>query len=182
LRVGEGECRFISQGPMGPRTERADVVERKALEVLRRFGLGEPPVALEDICRAEGLAVCSRPFDYVAGLFVNDDVFPVIVVNSRQPSTRQRFTVAHELGHYYLRHKRSSFAEPGGASRQERDAERFAANLLMPAAWVRRYWTTYGDNAENRVSIIAALFDVSRAALRVRLKELSLDGPAGKAR
>jgi Zn-dependent peptidase ImmA (M78 family) len=167
---------------MGQRTKRADTVERKALEVLKRFGLAEPPVALEDICRAEGLAVCARPFDYVAGLFVNDDVFPVIVVNSRQPSARQRFTVAHELGHYYLRHRRGSFAEPGGASRQERDAERFAANLLMPAAWVLHYWTAYAANRENRVSILAALFEVSQAALRVRLKELSLDGPVGKVR
>jgi len=157
-------------------------VERTAREVLRRFGLGEPPVALDDICRAEGLALCARPFDYVSGLFVHDDVFPVIVVNSRQPSTRQRFTVAHELGHYYLGHERSSFAEPGGSSRQERDAERFAARLLMPAAWVRRYWKTYGANPENRVAILAALFEVSRAALRVRLKELGLDDPAGKTR
>jgi Zn-dependent peptidase ImmA (M78 family) len=167
---------------MGPGKKRTDVAERKALEVLKRFGLGEPPVPVEDICRAEGLGVCARPFDYVAGLFVNDDVFPVIVTNSRQPSTRQRFTVAHELGHYYLRHARGSFAEPGGASRQEREAERFAAYLLMPAAWVRRYWTTYRANAENRVSIIAALFDVSRAALRIRLKELGLDGTAGRVR
>jgi Zn-dependent peptidase ImmA (M78 family) len=167
---------------MGQRTKRADTVERKALEVLKRFGLVDPPVGLEDICRAEGLAVCARPFDYVAGLFLNDDVFPVIVVNSRQPSARQRFTVAHELGHYYLRHERGSFAEPGGGSRQERDAERFAANLLMPAAWVRRYWATYGANPENRISILAAMFEVSRAALRVRLKELGLDGPVGKTR
>jgi Zn-dependent peptidase ImmA (M78 family) len=167
---------------MGQRTKRADTVERKALEVLKRFGFGDPPVAVEDICREEGLAVCARPFDYVAGLFLNDDVFPVIVVNSRQPSARQRFTVAHELGHYYLRHERGSFAEPGGASRQERDAERFAANLLMPAAWVRRYWATYGSNPENRVSVLAALFDVSQAALRVRLKELGLDGPVRKVR
>lgn len=167
---------------MGQRTKREDNVERKALEVLRRFRLAEPPVAVEDICRAEGLAVCARPFDYVAGIFVNDDVFPVIVVNSRQPSARRRFTVAHELGRYFLGHERSSFAEPGGASRRERDAERFAANLLMPTAWIRSYWAAYGANRENRVSILATLFDVSRAALKVRLKELGLDGPAGKAR
>ncbi len=165
---------------MGRRGKSADTVERKALEVLRRFGLADPPVALEPICSAEGLALCARPFAYGAGLFVNDDVFPVIVVNSRQPSTRQRFTVAHELGHYYLRHKRSSFAEPGGASRQERDAECFAANLLMPAAWVRRYWRTYAANPENRVSLLADLFEVSRAALKVRLKELGLNGSGGK--
>jgi Zn-dependent peptidase ImmA (M78 family) len=167
---------------MGPRKVYTDAVERKALEVLRRFGLGEPPVALDDICRAEGLAVCARPFDYVAGLFLNDDVFPVIVVNSRQPSARQRFTVAHELGHYYLRHKRPSFAEPGGASRLERDAERFAAHLLMPSAWVRRYWRAYAANAENRVSILAGLFEVSQTALKVRLKELGLEDLVGKKR
>jgi Zn-dependent peptidase ImmA (M78 family) len=164
---------------MGRRAESADAVERKALEVLKRFGVSGPPVALEDICRAEGLALCFRSFDYVAGLFINDDVFPVIVVNSRQPLSRQRFTVAHELGHYYLGHERSSFAEPGGASRQERAAERFAANLLMPAAWVRRHWQMYAANRENRLSVLAGLFEVSQAALKVRLKELGLNGSVG---
>ena len=78
--------------------------ERRAQEVVERFDLKEPPVSPGEICRALGITVRVRPFDYVAGLFVNDDVFPVIVVNSRERRVRQRFTIAHELGHYFLGH------------------------------------------------------------------------------
>jgi Zn-dependent peptidase ImmA (M78 family) len=161
---------------MAPRVKSSSAVTRRAAEVLKRFDVDGPPVALESICRAEGIAVCARPFDYVAGVFINDDVFPVIVVNSRERRARQRFTIAHELGHYFLGHRRKSFAEPATDNRQERDAQRFAACLLMPAAWVRQYWRAYNANVENRLSILAALFDVSRAALELRVKELGLGG------
>lgn len=151
--------------------------ERKAQEVIERYGLTEPPVSPGEICRALGIAVRVRPFDYVAGLFINDDVFPVIVVNSRERRVRQRFTVAHELGHYFLGHGGKSFAEPGGRSRREREAERFAACLLMPEAWVRRYWAIYAANYENRLSVLADLFRVSPTAFKHRVKELGLKGP-----
>jgi Zn-dependent peptidase ImmA (M78 family) len=161
---------------MAQRERGLAAAERRAGEVVDRFGLTGPPVPLGNICRALGLTVCLRPFDYVAGLFINDDVFPVIIVNSRERRVRQRFTIAHELGHYFLRHGQKSFAEPGGKGCQERHAERFAACLLMPAAWVRRYWGAYAANQENRHSILAELFDVSPAALKRRVKELGLKG------
>lgn len=151
--------------------------ERKAQEVLNRFGLTGPPVSPGAVCRALGITVRVRPFDYVAGLFINDDVFPVIVVNSREPRVRQRFTIAHELGHYFLDHGLKSFAEPGGRSRREREAEWFAACLLMPAAWVRHYWAAYAANYENRLAVLADLFRVSPTALKRRVKELDLKGP-----
>lgn len=167
--------------PAAQREEEAGA-ERRAAEVLAQYGLAAPPVALEEICRREGLAVCSRPFDYVAGVFVNDCEFPVIVVNSRDRRTRQRFTLAHELGHYFLGHRRRSFAEPGGKSPLEREANRFAASLLMPAAWVRRSWKDYASNRENRLPLIAELYEVSQAAMEVRVKELGLDGPPPRRR
>ncbi len=152
--------------------------ERRAQEVVDRFGLKGPPVSPGEICRALGITVRVRPFDYVAGLFINDDVFPVIVVNSRERRVRQRFTIAQELGHYFLGHGRKSFAEPGGRGHRERDAERFAACLLMPAAWVRCQWKAYAANYENRLAILADLFQVSSTALKRRVKELGLKGPA----
>jgi Zn-dependent peptidase ImmA (M78 family) len=163
--------------PSLQREEAPASAEQRAREVLARYGPAAPPVALAEICRCEGLAVCARPFDYVAGIFVNDGVFPVIVVNSRDRRTRQRFTLAHELGHYFLRHRRKSFAEPGGKSPLEREANRFAASLLMPAAWVRRSWKDYASNSENRLPLLAELFEVSQAAMEVRVKELGLNGP-----
>ncbi len=151
--------------------------ERRAKEVVERFGLSGPPVPLAEICRALGIAVYVRPFEYVAGVFINDDVFPVIIVNSGERRVRQRFTIAHELGHYFVDHGHQSFAEPGGGSRRERDAERFAACLLMPAAWVKGYWEAYAANDENRLAVVADLFEVSPTALKHRISELGLKGP-----
>jgi Zn-dependent peptidase ImmA (M78 family) len=159
---------------MAARVHVPDAVERRAEQVVERFRLSVPPVALDDICRAEGLFLCARPFDYVAGVFIRDEVFPVIMVNSREPRVRRRFTIAHELGHYYLAHQRTAFPEPGNDVQLEREANRFAACLLMPESWLRDYWRAYAGNRENRESVVAGIFDVSQAALRVRLRELGL--------
>lgn len=77
-----------------------------------------------------------------------------IVVNSNHPSTRQRFTIAHELGHYfYHRHLigngisddrayRSSvsgvYANTAIGRREETQANQFAATILMPMEPIRR--------------------------------------------
>jgi len=74
---------------------------------------------------------------------------PVIAVNSNRPLCRRRFSVAHELGHYVLGHNSLVFSESGGGGmikrdpRQERAANAFAAEFLMPkkrlAREVHRY-------------------------------------------
>ena len=154
---------------------RDDAVTRTAVRVLKRFGVDEPPVDVDRICAGAGVQVFSRPFDYVAGVLLKDDVWPVIVVNAREGRERRRFTIAHELGHLFLGHARAAFAEPGGAGKLEREAEWFAAQLLMPAPWIQRYWDDYAANAENRETILAATFNVSLAALHRRAKEMGLD-------
>ena len=156
---------------------RADAVARRAATVLERLGGACPPVELERLCEKAGVALFVRPFDYVAGVLIRDAVFPVIVVNARERHTRQRFTIAHELGHYFLNHRGRTFAEPGSDGRQERDAELFAACLLMPEAWLRDEWAAYAGNAENRPRVLAEFFDVSLAALEIRVRELGLDRP-----
>jgi len=152
-----------------------DVAARSAAAVITRLGLTEPPVSLEKICREAGLVIVARPFDYIAGVLIRDDDLPVILVNARDRLTRRRFTIAHELGHYFMGHKKSTFAEPASGGRAEREAERFAAYLLMPEDWVRRLWAAYAGNAANRISLLAERFDVSRAAFENRARELGLE-------
>lgn len=159
-----------------------DGISARAASIIKRFKLTGPPLILEELCAAVGVDLFCRPFDYVAGVLIADDVFPAIIVNARDTRVRQRFTVAHELGHYFLRHPGTTFAEPSGPSRQEREAERFAACLLMPEQWVREAWRAYAANAENRVDILTELFEVSKAAMAVRLKELKLRAAAPRGR
>lgn len=64
--------------------------------------------------------------------FSGPDTPPLIVLNSKQPADRLRFTLAHELGHLVM-HR---FPSPA----MEQEANEFAAALLMPADDIRPYF------------------------------------------
>lgn len=65
------------------------------------------------------------------GLAASVDAWPVVVVGATWPGDRQRFTLAHELGHLLLR------GRCGDGLDEERACNRFAGALLAPAAAVR---------------------------------------------
>jgi hypothetical protein len=58
----------------------------------------------------------------------------------------------------------------GGRKRRERDVKRFAADLLMPRQFVLQAASEYGPDPER----LRALFQVSRQAMEIRLRELGL--------
>ena len=99
---------------------------------------------------------------------------PVIAVNSNRPLCRRRFSVAHELGHYVLGHNSLVFSESGGGGmikrdpRQERAANAFAAEFLMPKKRLAREAHRYTLRA------LALRYKVSMQAMEIRLKELGL--------
>jgi len=111
-----------------------------------------------------------------------------ILVNSTSNRRRQRFTIAHELGHFLsLRHTPTSgdgFActkadlrQAGSASRpgltrhqiQERQANRFAAELLMPVSRMRPFLDQDPDIAA--VLDLAGTLDCSRETMARRYAE-----------
>lgn len=123
----------------------------------------------------------------LSGLLLPDELrIWVDAVEAARSPGRRRFTIAHELGHWRLhcrgqRHARAAVycrsEEIGGdaetlriASAREREANRFAAALLMPDALVRREGTILKLN----VLALARRFEVSPPAMRVRLQALDL--------
>ncbi|MCK9195010.1 MAG: ImmA/IrrE family metallo-endopeptidase, partial [Nevskia sp.] len=87
-----------------------------------------------------------------------------------------RFTIAHELGHHFLEHGERKRDTPSEFSASTFDfveaaANRFAADLLMPATAV-----TWLVENKGYVSIeaLAREFLVSEVAMRYRLKNLRL--------
>ncbi|MCC7491681.1 MAG: ImmA/IrrE family metallo-endopeptidase [Fimbriimonadaceae bacterium] len=94
--------------------------------------------------------------------------------------TRDRFTIAHELGHYFLHanqgERTGKAARSGMDERVEWEANWFAGELLMPrAAYAEAYKEHGGD-----LKPVAARFGVSVDAARVRRDVLGLDcGAAG---
>jgi Zn-dependent peptidase ImmA (M78 family) len=105
---------------------------------------------------------------------------PQILLNRADHPNRQRFTAAHELGHYVHRaedepegYEYIDFRGPlagEGSDPKERFANAFAASLLMPEAEVR----TRAKRARSIVEL-AYEFRVSQEAMTLRLKNLDVD-------
>jgi Zn-dependent peptidase ImmA (M78 family)/transcriptional regulator with XRE-family HTH domain len=168
-------------------TVRAASARDAAEQLIAAAGLDEQePVDVDDLARRCGARVLDFDFGtLVDGLVVHLDDGPAIGLQEQQHNLgRRRFTLAHELGHHLLRHTASfhvDFADAGGTAgsapgynwQHERAANDFAANLLMPAPWVRHAAQVSGD-----VGQLAKRFDVSRAAMGFRLASLGLrEGP-----
>ncbi len=100
-----------------------------------------------------------------------------IDVNRNDGATRRRFTLAHEIAHFLLHREfldaeltddRMYRSRLGDA--MERQANRMAAQLLMPEGLVHFAWNLGVHN----VALLAGAFDVSEQAMEIRLRELGL--------
>lgn len=149
-------------------------IEEIAEKALRTIDYQEPPVSVEKIAAIVSLKVI--PFEFhnnLSAVLKRDKL--VIGVNKAHHPFRQRFSVAHELGHYLLGHKigddepfvDESFDKP---IPHEKEANIFAAALLMPKKSVT------DDANKNGIDIkrMSKLFQVSEQAMTIRLLELNL--------
>ncbi len=102
-----------------------------------------------------------------------------IGVNAIHAQTRQRFSIAHELGHYLSGHEAYDDANiyiedrPGwlnSHNRQEIEADEFAAELLMPERFLRRDVARHGLD----MPALAKLYRVSEQAMWIQLINLKL--------
>lgn len=139
-----------------------------------------PPVDIEALVRKYADVHFSVfPFD-ADGISINlkrGAEKPLVVVNSDRPQVRQRFTLAHELGHVLIpwhigtilddTHPNSSRTEYGI---MESGANAFAAELLMPSRWLRPIFEAVANPLacqqqvmnEAQVSAIASAFATLR--------------------
>jgi predicted transcriptional regulator len=107
-----------------------------------------------------------------------------IYISSTTSPQRDRFTIAHELGHLFLHYQMVQKSHPGSVmvatrwidpndaeqQRAEWEANWFAAAFLMPVEAFRNAWTAH----TGEVSFVARTFGVSDQAASVRAKSLAL--------
>ncbi|GIM31527.1 ImmA/IrrE family metallo-endopeptidase [Paraclostridium bifermentans] len=118
--------------------------------------------------------------DYEAKIERNNEKF-IISVDSSKPENRQRFSLAHELGHLFLHMKRldekywsnnvikDSAYFRYGRGIEELEANEFAGAFLMPEEeFLDLYHNDYG------ITDIARRFNVSEPAVYTRGKNLNL--------
>lgn len=165
----------------------------QAEKLVERLGMSSTPVDVEAIAERLGLPVVHADLgDGVSGLLISDGTDAHICVQDRDAPVRKRFTIAHEIGHYHLRHQ----FEPGhhvhvdrghyisergpraadGVDPMEIEANQFAACLLMPTKLVNEKVAELGGGPllDQHVSQLACMFHVSEQAMTIRLSKLGL--------
>jgi Zn-dependent peptidase ImmA (M78 family)/transcriptional regulator with XRE-family HTH domain len=164
-----------------------DLAGVEAASLVRRtLSLGDGPLlALDDKLELEaGFRVFFLALDSkVAALFLwGDDLGACVGLNARHPHERQRFSLAHELGHF-LRDRELGdvlpVAKPKFRDPAEVFCDAFARELLMPAEGLRRRFSELRRfrNSPPTVADLIALghsYEVSFQAMALRLEEVGL--------
>jgi Zn-dependent peptidase ImmA (M78 family) len=128
----------------------------------------------------------------VSGILYRDGSKAIIAVNATHARTRQRFTIAHEIGHLRLHEGRPMFVDRSvrldrrderaarGVDAKEIEANSFAAALLMPEEMILSAVARLPRDSGRSQEIIGRLarrFDVSAQAMEYRLANLGLIVP-----
>lgn len=119
-------------------------------------------------------------------LMLQNDTFGILYANHLPNDGFRRFTVAHELGHFFIEGHalkllssgiHTSYTEPGTKDPFERQANFFATSLLMPEREFRKALWRIGADLEG-VRSLAGIFGVSLTAAAIRMAELSEEAVA----
>ncbi len=168
-------------------------IDARAEDILRQTGMLRVPVDVELVAHRLNLRTEAAPLgENVSGLLVVEKGHGVIGYNVTQALVRQRFTIAHEIGHFVLHRRddpsalfidthyivyRRDAQSSTGEDRREREANRFAAALLMPAtllhAEIQKQPFDFGD--EEMLTELASKFQVSTQAMSIRLSNLGFN-------
>lgn len=167
-------------------------IEAKANIILRKAGLYLAPIDVVAVANYLGVDIEYDELDGdVSGFLSVDPRRAVAVINERHHPNRQRFTIAHELGHFILhanaqdglfidkkyavhhRDHKSSL----GTIEKEREANLFASALLMPKRVVQELLEDVGVDFfdEFETHSLARRLGVSDQALGFRLARLGYE-------
>ncbi len=122
--------------PMQPRIE--------ARKLLQNLNIRNLPVNMTGVCNALGIDIFYDSMVGLDGYFIQNQEKRkyLIIVGDSVGLCRQRFSIAHELGHIRLHHGRVGFSVAGKVTRSpqlEANANMFASELLMPKIFLQRF-------------------------------------------
>ena len=163
-------------------------------KLLAENGIKGAPVPVMRIAKACGVRIVLDSLEGdLSGFLYRKNKQAVIGVNTHHSQTRQHFTIAHELGHFLLHDQEEQLhvdhefrvrrvpvrlrndVSSQGTDETEREANYFAASLLMPEKFLEKDLKDeeYGDLFdEDFLYNLARKYGVSTQALVNRLKNL----------
>lgn len=160
---GTVELAIGDDGPPSAPTVRPDrraEIRTAADSLLGELGISAPPVDVAWIAGTLGFPVSYTTLGNVDGDLRDGR----IRVNRNSSRVRQRFTIAHEIGHLRL-HPGAGRSGPS----EEREADQFAAALLIPLMMLRE-----AAASETSFDVLQRRFEVSRPALSIALAQAKL--------
>lgn len=150
----------------------------------------EAPINIEGLANSLGITIKVSDFnEEAAGLLIIKDGTTTIGVDSNSGPERKRFTIAHELGHFVLHLEKSKMfidklfyrqKSNGYTTRDEkieREANFFAANILMPQKLILKSLenlTSSDLHDDSTINTLAKRFNVSSSAMLFRLINLGI--------
>jgi Zn-dependent peptidase ImmA (M78 family) len=168
-------------------------IEKVAQTLLEKNDVNTWPVDINKIISTcENMQLIPKDLeDSESGFLVVKNDISVVVINQNHHKNRQRFTAAHELGHYSLHckddkdkifvDKRRTYNRNNissqGTDNLEIEANTFAAMILMPEKFINDYIANHDleDFNEEGVCRMAEEFQVSNQAMSIRLSKLGYD-------
>lgn len=147
-----------------------------ARKLLKDCGIEKPPVLLSEVVtflqKRHDFSVVPWNFgERISGIHIIEKETATVGYNQAQHPHRQRFTVAHEIGHFLLGHTSS---DPGfylrSKSPEETEANQFAAELLMPLKMIKNDFS----NGTKKPKTLVRMYWVSEEAIWWRLLECKL--------
>lgn len=177
-------------------------IEARAKELLEKCKITAPHVEVRKIARDLGVQIKFEPSDGdISGVLTRDQKNkPVIGVNEKDGENRQRFTIAHEIGHLVLhsevlyidsKHQVRMVMNPEGGKPprtflrdqvsseatdyREIEANRFAASLLMPQHLLAKDLKLMRELVTwEQLDGLATRYKVSTQAMTFRLMNLGV--------
>jgi len=150
-------------------------VAKKNFEAVLRNHQQTAPVKVGELAQSLGVRVVisELPTGISGKLTCDSGGQWTIRVNRHEHKNRQRFTIAHEIAHYVLHRSEingeltdDTFYRSGLSERREWEANRLAAEILMPWDLLRQEM----QSGEKRTPAeLAEIFGVSEAAMHIRL-------------
>lgn len=176
---------------------RLSQIEDLAKSALRKANEYKVGPDLDKLVENFGLKVVGHEFgDDISGLLIFNEGEAIIAYNNSHSDVRKRFTIAHELGHFLLNHHGNGIMVDTGAKKtlhhylfrdansstgeqlQEREANAFAAALLMPKELLEEKLGEYsfdlGEETDDFIKKIATEFRVSKHAMTLRLINIGI--------
>jgi len=163
-------------------------------KILSKYNIYNPPINVKSLSKKIGIKLVETdlPDDISAIIDLEDFKSPYILVNKAHHPVRQRFSIAHELGHYFLHKPTKVHVDKNFSTIFKRDqnsstalipieieANKFAAHLLMPEELILNQLSSVikkdiNLSVDDFVLELSNQFKVSTASMRFRLQNLGV--------